>query len=356
MSSSPSQPQESASKDRKRITDRRAQRNRRERIKLHISRLEKRVEELTDASANGESALLKKLEEKQLENARLADIIKQIHALTGDARDASKASISPAPEVPRGQPQRIRSRTPETQSPDGADIIASTQPTQQLTHEDGTVNANPSPYHELVCGTGFGNYFAVVNSCITGILRTADSITSSAEDDDDLAIRAILHGWESVGHQSGLDSCWEFLRALDQGLFYRTGPVERLAILRLMRAMLAWNAVPPKRSERHVPSYMCPTPTQHLIPHEPLMDFFVWPDLRDHLILAGVSYVPESASAQYASDIRLTWPYQIRDTCKYHTMKEKYQFSNEFNHAYFDLNSWIVRWDAACLLDVQGPF
>ncbi|KAL5366312.1 hypothetical protein BJX96DRAFT_182466 [Aspergillus floccosus] len=183
MSSSPSQPQESASKDRKRITDRRAQRNRRERIKLHISRLEKRVEELTDASANGESALLKRLEEKQLENARLADIIKQIHALTGDP---SKALVSAAPQAPRGQPQRIGSRTPEAQSPDASDIVASTQP-----------NAIPSPYSDLVCGTGFGNYFAVVNSCITGILRTADSIISSAEDDDDLAIRAILHGWES---------------------------------------------------------------------------------------------------------------------------------------------------------------
>lgn len=72
------------------------------------------------------------------------------------------------------------------------------------------------------------------------------------------------------------------------------------------------------------------------------------------MILAGVSYVPESASAEYASEIRLAWPYQIRDTCKYHTTKEKYQFSTEFNHAYFDLNSWILRWDPTYLLDVQG--
>lgn len=69
------------------------------------------------------------------------------------------------------------------------------------------------------------------------------------------------------------------------------------------------------------------------------------PNVRDHLILSGISYVPESASAQYASEIRLDWAYQIRDACRYHTTKKKYEFSTEFNSAYFDLKTWQVRTD-----------
>lgn len=94
---------------------------------------------------------------------------------------------------------------------------------------------------------GFQNYFAAVNTSLAGVLRTADAIVSSAEEDDDLTIRAILHGWETVGQDlAGLDLGWELLKALDQGLFWRTGPVERLAILRLMRSMIAVRSpIPP---------------------------------------------------------------------------------------------------------------
>ncbi|KAF9893847.1 hypothetical protein FE257_010017 [Aspergillus nanangensis] len=318
MDLTPKPQPETDATDRKRITDRRAQRNRRERIKAHIAHLEKTVSELTEASADrSDSGLLKKLEEKQLEITRLTDIIRQIHVLAGD----SLASPSGG-HAGRGRPPQ-RQIQPEV--PTGG-LASKAEPQPSQMHHVTL----PSPYQRLVCGDGFENYFDIVNSSIAGVLGATDSIVSSAEDDDDLAIRAILHGWESAGAEyPGFDNGWKLLKALDQGLFYRAGPVERLAILRLMRSMLAWNRAASNHPERQIPSFMCPTP-----------------NLRDHLIVSGTAYVPEAAAAQFASEIQMHWSYEIRDACKYHTVKEKYQFSKEFNSAYYDINTWGVRADA----------
>lgn len=38
--------------------------------------------------------------------------------------------------------------------------------------------------------------------------------------------------------------------------------------------------------------------------------------------------------------VSLTWPFDLRDVCKYQVSKGIYTFSKEFNEAYYDLKSW----------------
>ncbi|KAL4991945.1 hypothetical protein BDW68DRAFT_116901 [Aspergillus falconensis] len=268
--------------ERKRLTDRKAQRQRRERIKTYIARLEKTLEELTAASGNGmEATLLKQLEQQRAKTERLTNVINHIHGVLQETRSSTPPtpesalltqgeSASPSaplrlPPVPKRlsqssqqqqqQPPNNNARTPFTIS---ADLV-----TRISLHSQNPRNS------------GTRNYFQVVNESISNVTKEQNSIMpSTTEDDEDLAIRAILCGWDSVrdGGRS-LDRGWGLLQALDQAIFSQTGLVERVAILRLMRSMIKWNLSP---REHTIPSFMFPTVMQSMVTHAPVIDFFAW--------------------------------------------------------------------------------
>lgn len=66
------------------------------------------------------------------------------------------------------------------------------------------------------------------------------------------------------------------------------------------------------------------------------------PEVRDNLIVNGISYAPEGLASQFASDISFIWAFELRDVCKYQISKGTYTFSEEFNNAYHDLKSWTL--------------
>ncbi|KAE8347733.1 hypothetical protein BDV24DRAFT_170757 [Aspergillus arachidicola] len=342
--------------DRKRITDRKAQRNHRERVKAYISHLETTVEELTKASQEGsERSLLQKLQEKQLEIERLKGAIRQANTALRTALDTTSASISPsiAERVPKDSPV-MQNNSPSVAEHETTQRLNNRKMQMEPTLEPEDISLNMSrasqfqnnnkrkdfaaPYSNLACGDGQMNYFQVLNESLIHVL-SGGPLTTSAADDDDLTIRAILHGWDTIKEDKLLDRGWNFLRALDQGLFHRTGPVERLAILRLMRSMLMSKNGSPGHSTGQVPSFMFPTP-----------------NLRDHLIASETSHTSEAAAAHYAAEIQLSWPYQVRDAYRYHEEEGKFQFSIEFNNTYYDLKSWKFRSNPALkMLVANGP-
>jgi hypothetical protein len=85
--------------------------------------------------------------------------------------------------------------------------------------------------------------FAVIGNA----LRKAQETQSLAltymdpEQDADIAIRAVIDGWQTVELCHTLDSAWHLLRYIDQNIFSYCGSVERLAILRLLRLKLQVN-------------------------------------------------------------------------------------------------------------------
>ncbi|KAL5002862.1 hypothetical protein BDV10DRAFT_181081 [Aspergillus recurvatus] len=358
MESSP-RPVRLTTAERKRLTDRKAQRQRRERIKTYIARLEKTLEELTAASGNGmEATLLKQLEQQRAKTERLTNVINHIHEVLEETRSSTSTpesalltqgeSASPSaplrlPPVPKHllqpsqqqqQPPNSNPRTPFTISADLATRIS--------LHSQNPRNS------------GTRNYFQVVNESLSNIAKEQNSIMpSTTEDDEDLAIRATLCGWNSVRDDGrSLDRGWGLLQALDQAIFSQTGLVERVAILRLMRSMIKWNLSP---RDHTIPSFMFPTVTQSMVPHAPIIDFFAWPNLRDHLIVSGITNISETTAALYVSQIRLKWPYELRDVCKYNVAENRYRFSNEFDAVYYDLRNWTIDSPQLQILIESGP-
>ncbi|KAL4964900.1 bZIP transcription factor [Aspergillus stella-maris] len=373
--------------ERKRLTDRKAQRQRRERIKSYIARLEKTLEDLTAVSGNGmEATLLKQLEQQRLKTERLTGVINHIQGVLEETRREGSLGVgveggSTSPLVLQdglgdgdgallGASGRLRLEREEVQrASDGngngnaharqqSQAQSQAQSQSQQQQAPFTISADLSTRISLNSqnprNSGTRNYFQVVNESISDVSEEQDAILpSTAAEDDDIAIRAILFGWDSIRSDGRrLDRVWGLLQALDQGIFSETGMVERVAVLRLMRSMIKWNISP---REHTIPSFMFPTVTQSMVPHAPIIDFFAWPNLRDHLIVSGITNITETTAALYVSQIRLKWPYSLRDTCKLNVAENKYRFSSEFDAAYYDLQSWTIGSPQLQMLIENGP-
>jgi hypothetical protein len=89
--------------------------------------------------------------------------------------------------------------------------------------------------HEL----GNQNFFMMLNDAILRLkVSSGDASLSGVEDDNDICIRAVLHGWRAAEQKIPMDPAWQLLRGMDQTFFCHAGIVERVAILRVTRAML----------------------------------------------------------------------------------------------------------------------
>lgn len=87
------------------------------------------------------------------------------------------------------------------------------------------------------CMSDDSKLFQFAMETLSSILKLCKSdLLCSREQDDDITIRAVFHGWKVI--DSTLDLGWRCLRQVDERLFSLLGQVERVAMLRLMRLEL----------------------------------------------------------------------------------------------------------------------
>lgn len=197
----------------------------------------------------------------------------------------------------------------------------------------------------LQCRYGSRNYFGALNTAIDFVQTQGRSVTCTnltQHVDDDIAIRAVLHGWQAVEEKYDLDLGWQMLKALDQGLYARSEPVLRLAHLRVVRDTLIHKSYGQIPDRRQLPQYMAPTETQKTISHPVIADYFVWPQVRDYLILTKTTVSNEKRSAWFASNLRFEWHYELRDVCRRHKETGTYTYSEMFDSSIESLSNWSV--------------
>ncbi|EAA61880.1 predicted protein [Aspergillus nidulans FGSC A4] len=268
---SSSRPARLTTAERKRLTDRKAQRQRRERIKTYIARLEKTLEELTAASGNGmEATLLKQLEQQRAKTERLTNVINHIHEVLEETRSLTSPTPGSAPST-QGESASPSASWRLPPVPKRLLQLPQQSPNDQ-TGTPFTISADLatriSLHSQNPRNSGTRNYFQVVNESISNVAKEQNSILpSTTEDDEDLAIRAILCGWDSVNAEHGIS---------------RTDN-------RLLRM------------------------------------------------------------------IRLKWPYELRDVCKYNVAEDRYRFSSEFDAVYYDVRNWTIDSPQLQILIESGP-
>jgi hypothetical protein len=238
--------------EKKRQTDRQSQRVVRDRTKKYISHLENLVDTLQknqqDERLQRMTLQCKRLhdENEQLRNA-ITSITRTIQGV--DKLDLVKCDYS---ESPNAQVLDSKSGLPVYASPSYSTAQSPMEPTQKLACAFQANPYNPAPLPatetaneasdgKLKPNLFYGHENTHVFVVISNLLRQAETcriMSMDPEKDADIAIRAVAHGWAQTEQCCELDPAWQILRQIDQDICCCCGPVEKLAILRVVRLKL----------------------------------------------------------------------------------------------------------------------
>ncbi|KAI1625597.1 hypothetical protein EDD37DRAFT_625133 [Exophiala viscosa] len=188
-----------------------------------------------------------------------------------------------------------------------------------------------------------GRLYYLAGSVLRFILGLPREEPTPVEFTEDIAIRAVLSGWENVAEQYDLDPGWLWLRHLDEAVYSACGIPERLACLRIMRLYLQAQMWPQTSSSSELPAFLAPRPSQKFMEHDPLVEYFVWPGMREHMIFEPTRYATNIFMDTFRNQARFVWQHNPEDIFSRDVFSGTYSFSQEFIARQNDLRCWAVR-------------
>ncbi|EME38835.1 hypothetical protein DOTSEDRAFT_75535 [Dothistroma septosporum NZE10] len=352
--------------ERKRAHDREAQRASRAKTKAYISHLEKTVADLTESTGDNRANYLAHHASKQAQEIDgLQGLVNKIRSLVQEASSSSKRD---GPFTDGSHPSRVKAEGSVVESICGdgsvdfpfstrevSDSSSEGHHTSEAAHfaEHGHTSSTtqactvPATRNPNVLGVNIGcedsedcSYILRLNDAITKVEHTPD-ILSSIHEDEDIMVRAIVHGWDAAERLHHFDIVWRFVRAYDDGLWHRAGKVERLATLWQMRNTMLHKISPKNQQQRPISSFMAPTEKQlSCKKRPPVVDYFGWPPVRNHLLAQGIGNCSGTASIAFAENFRFVWDYDLRDCFKINKSTGIFSVSEAFNRSWNDICSY----------------
>ena len=354
--------------ERKRAHDREAQRQSRAKTKAYIAHLEKTVEDLTKNNGNKHSEYLQDHASKQARAIEsLNGLVSKIQSIIQEAGRCDPSVLLPLPPVlaPEGEGSVTfgtpgayseadsdgragpgsTGRQPSRQYEWATDVAKATDPNNPIGRAIATCATKLTAElgGSLVCDPKDPHYFMKLNDAIARVEQTARDDLTTREDDEDILIRAIVHGWDAVEKKHYLDLVWRLFRHADETLWYRIRPIDRLAHFWQMRSTMLNKIRPKGQKLRTTPAFMTSTALQVADPsHPPIADYFAWPNVRDSLISSGIANVSGKEAISFADSFRFMWRYDMRDAYMKDIETDKYSFSEAFLRSFNNLSSYKI--------------
>ncbi|EXJ70685.1 uncharacterized protein A1O5_05675 [Cladophialophora psammophila CBS 110553] len=191
--------------------------------------------------------------------------------------------------------------------------------------------------------TGGRDWVSTVNLLIAPVVFPLETPDDAL--DGDIPISAVLRGWDAVEARRPLDPGWKVLREIDQNIFIGCGIAERLAVLRIMRLMCHYMTTAERRPE--LPPFMLKRPCQEHIKHHPMIDYLVWPGLRERLIFSQQKFAADADryTELFRANFRFLWPFEPEDIYYRDPETGRYAFSEQFIGRTEDLSCWTMHND-----------
>ncbi|KAK5051343.1 hypothetical protein LTR84_002995 [Exophiala bonariae] len=161
------------------------------------------------------------------------------------------------------------------------------------------------------------------------------------ENHDDIAVRAVTQGWNDLS-LGKLSASWRILQGVDQKVWAKSRPVDRLAVLSIMNMLLQCHLNPTEENLSKLPPWYRPRPSQVAQKHAYAIDFFVWPGLRERFIYHQHKYCSNHFWSLLAQHFRFAWPYDLRDCYVHNRMTDRYELSTLFRRQLDDLSSFTL--------------
>jgi hypothetical protein len=241
-----------ASRERKRTSDRHAQRVSRARTKTRIEQLEQQVEQWKSLSCDGDNAALREaVAKQQASHQDLLNTLSKVHNLaerlveetkvapTGISRgsvavsptsnDDEFVAIQASPAIPN----RVEEWNTDERVSIDLEILMDNTPFSKPGSDQISSNLEPQ-----MGQVDDGNHFEHLNR-LTVWAEEQGKKAGRLDDtmDDDINIRAVIHGWPDVRARHVLDIGWQVAEKVDLSLMRDTGPAERIAVLKVFRSM-----------------------------------------------------------------------------------------------------------------------
>lgn len=163
--------------------------------------------------------------------------------------------------------------------------------------------------------------------------------------DDDILVRAVLHGWRDVQDRILLDAGWQALRNIDQVIFGDCGIVERMAILQIMRLKLLHQGHSSPQSLEPLPPFHQRSSMEDsaVLARKPVIEHFIWPGFRSSLCHNDSKYITNHFADAFRRSFKFVWPHDISDIYVRDPATQLYSTAPEFRRRQADLRSWTMR-------------
>lgn len=361
--------------NRKRELDRAAQQNSRARTKNHIDYLETLVKSLRADADDRVSDLLHQLDKKQKEIQRLRRILNNIGkqlALAekeapvedsdseGGASDQNNDDQLPSPTSPVLQPE-LSSSAVEQSTQD----VAVDEPAFPANSISISPVEHPEPRAVLAptsTSTGCqsiaqlassivntpnleGRYWYLAGVILNNILSAPTSAPITTALDEDIAIRAVFHGWTSVIERYSLDRGWQWLKELDERIYFHLSAPLRLSHLRNCRLILLKQLFPDDGWGALAPPCFAPRPSQENAGYDPMVDHFPWPGFRDKLLLSPLKFATNKFMTALQRYVDFTWERDLHEIYVKDPMTDLYHLSDLAQARLKDVRCYTVSQD-----------
>ncbi|CZR69176.1 uncharacterized protein PAC_19076 [Phialocephala subalpina] len=382
----------------KRELDRIAQKKSRERTRNRMLELEEKLERLqSDDKQKQISDLLRVVDELKRENERLQGIVDRVRGLVSDSGNSVNTGYdyrgsSPPNHSDENQQQYQNSLT--TSSSGEAltwwDVATSSESPESMNIEDNSrslplipetpsASLDPGLQHHsvtnqfpmfdlasltgltsyqssLTCGTpgqpGIGSsvvpdidkwhtsnsaFIFGINSGKKGSFNP--SITTSLS-----AYKAILWGCNEAEEKERSHPFWLALRQVDEKVFGNwTSKAQKIAIMFVSHRMLLYQTNPCKETLERVPTFLRPRPSQETIQHPAVIDFLIWPGLRDRLVFSHKHYTSTGDfSAAFCQYLHFHWPFSDDEILIFDRETKAHKLNPLFEKYSFDLKNWTM--------------
>lgn len=365
----------SARRLKKREIDRKCQRQARERTRSRIAYLESLVDNLQQPDVDERSAaLMKRLGEVEKERDALSHTLKGVQkAVLGLESLAEKqiknhvneddANIPKPVDFAAQRTARNNSMT-EMSSPDSpilADMNAPPPPNSQQSRNlsisaqsEPSRNDVPTQIHNDACeccrngalsgpGTPKSSWRFANDTLMTNFKRLSPILPEEDLLSEDIPVRAVLEGWDSVAAQMELPASWKIMRRIDEQMFSKAGAKERLACLKMLHLMLQYHRDPTAERRSKLPPWYLARPSQASKPHAYAINYFVWPGVRERFIFEQHKYCGNLFATLFQTSLQILWPYDFRDCFAQRWDTGHYELSSAFRDAITDISKWTMR-------------
>ncbi|ETN45779.1 uncharacterized protein HMPREF1541_09612 [Cyphellophora europaea CBS 101466] len=347
----------------KRELDRRAQRTNREKTKNRITHLENLVESLQGSDKDRTTTLIQQIDQQKTEVERLQGLLSAVAKLVGGSTtstgdnaakpDSRSSTVWMSPKEPTpvkleaddefvnggGLPTDTSTASPNTTDSDGSQTRVA--PAKSLHIQQASRKSITQMASDISSNTGLdGRMWYIAGVLLRHILATVHPSQINYEHDDDIAIRAVFEGWSSVSEKYPLDKGWQWLKEVDERIYFHRCEPFRLMHLRNCRLVFLRQMFRNSEWGSRVPSFFAPRPAEENMEHDPLIEYFPWPGLRERMVFSPTTFATDKFMNNLRCEIEFTWSDNPHELYDWDPMTEKYSYSNMYYDRIVDLRCY----------------